>query len=447
MSRTTPSLAIPGIRRAAALLALVAVAGATGCTAIVSPIDAIPADRVPAQFLAAPKANKIPIDMARLRQEPPEQYLLAPGDILGISIESILGKEGEPPPVQFPEEGSDLPPAIGFPFPVREDGTISLPLVPAISVEGLTLTQAREVIRKAYMDDQNILREDRIIVTLIRERTVRVTVVRQDGGGSNNGRGGNQFLIQQLQRTGSSRLDQSSQGFTLDLPAYKNDVLQALAETGGLPGINAKNEILIYRGGQRDFRARDQFVQQFYQQHYQNQNPCYCPPPLPGDPSITRIPLRLAPGEIPTFTQDDIILNDGDIVVIESRETEVFYSGGLLPGGEHQIPRDYDLDVLGAVALVGGSVGASSSGGGGGLVGLSQGVGGAPPSDLIVLRKLPCNQQIAIQVDLTKAINDPSTRILVQPGDTLLLRYKPAEEALNFGLGTFFTYGIRELFN
>jgi len=418
------------------------VAGATGCTSVISPINAIPADRVPAQFLAAPKANKVPIDLARLRQEPPEQYLLAPGDILGISIESILGKDGEPPPVHFPEKDSDLPPAIGFPFPVREDGTISLPLVPTISVEGLTLTQAREVIRKAYMDDQNILREDRIIVTLIRERTVRVTVVRQDSGG---GTGSGNWLQRQVLQTGSVRNDQSSEGYVLNLPAYKNDVLQALAETGGMPGVNSKNEILIYRGGQRDFRARDQLVQQFYQQHYQNQNPCYCPPPLPNDATITRIPLRLSPGEIPSFSQEDIILNEGDIVVIESRNTEVFYSGGLLPGGEHQIPRDYDLDVLGAVSLVGGRVGVNSQGNGG-LGGITQGLGGAPPSDLIVLRKLPCNQQIAIQVDLTKAINDPSTRILVQPGDTLILRYKPAEEALNFGLGTFFTFGIRELF-
>ncbi|MEC7719014.1 MAG: sugar ABC transporter substrate-binding protein, partial [Planctomycetota bacterium] len=54
--------------------------------------------------------------------------------------------------------------------------------------------------------------------------------------------------------------------------------------------------------------------------------------------------------------------------------------------------------------------------------------------------------QIAIEVDLFRAINDPSYRILVQPGDTLILRYRPVDEAINFGLGTFFTYGISELF-
>ncbi len=78
-----------------------------------------------------------------------------------------------------------------------------------------------------------------------------------------------------------------------------------------------------------------------------NPNPCLCPPPLPDDPAILKIPLRLPPGVIPSFRPDDVILKDGDVVYIESRDAEVFYTGGLLPGGEYQIPRDYDLDVLG----------------------------------------------------------------------------------------------------
>ena len=31
--------------------------------------------------------------------------------------------------------------------------------------------------------------------------------------------------------------------------------------------------------------------------------------------------------------KEDIILHDGDIVFIESRDTEVFFTGGLLGGG------------------------------------------------------------------------------------------------------------------
>jgi hypothetical protein len=72
-------------------------------------------------------------------------------------------------------------------------------------------------------------------------------------------------------------------------------------------------------------------------------------------------------------------------------------------------------------------------------------VGGIPPGQLYILRKTPCDGQITIAVDLNRAINNPSARPLVQSGDILVLMYKPEEELLNFGLGTFFTFGIAEL--
>jgi len=155
--------------------------------------------------------------------------------------------------------------------------------------------------------------------------------------------------------------------------------------------------------------------------------------------------MRLPPGVIPSFRPDDIILEDGDIVYIESREAEVFYTGGLLPGGEFKIPRDYDLDVVAAMALTGGGISSpqQGGGGGGGMGGMGRLFGGVPPGMLYVLRKTPCNGQITIEIDLAKANVDPRERILVQPGDILILRYKPSEEILNFGLGTFFTFGIQ----
>ena len=81
---------------------------------------------------------------------------------------------------------------------------------------------------------------------------------------------------------------------------------------------------------------------------------------------------------------------------------------------------------------------------GGGMLGA---VGGVPLSDLIVLRPIPGRRQLAIRVDLTQAYNDPRTRLYVRSGDTSILRYKAEEELINFGLATFFTFGIRELFS
>jgi hypothetical protein len=133
-----------------------------------------------------------------------------------------------------------------------------------------------------------------------------------------------------------------------------------------------------------------------------------------------------------------MILQEGDIVSISSRDAEVFYTGGMLPGGEFPVPRDYDLDVLGAMAIAGAGIGSTANSGG--AIG---GFRGIPPGRLFIIRPLPCNGQVTIEVDITKAIADPRERPLVQAGDTILLQFKPAEELLNFSVATFFTFGVQ----
>jgi hypothetical protein len=313
----------------------------------------------------------------------------------------------------MPQYGSDLPPAMGFPVPVREDGTISLPLATdAIRVRGLTLTQIENVIRQTYTVQSQILQpgKDRIIVTLIRKRTYTVIVMRQDGVRQDNPMPGLTY-------------EKFTRGQAIQLEAYKNDVLSALAATGGLPGLTAKNEVLIMRTNQMDAEKRDAFVKEFFSMPIE---PCLCRPPLPDDPAILRIPLRLPPGEVPAFKPEDIVLNEGDIVYIENRDREVFYTGGLLGGGEFPLPRDYDLDVLGAMSIVGQGVASTQGqrnygGGFGGGFGAGS-VGGVPPGQLFILRKTPCNGQVTISVDLARAVRDPAARPLVQPGDMLILQ-------------------------
>ena len=230
------------------------------------------------------------------------------------------------------------------------------------------------------------------------------------------------------------------------MPAYENDVLHALNQTGGLPGVDARNEVLIYRGMYTDAAQYDQLVNDLC--GCDELDPCYCDErPKPDPPNLVRIPLRYNPANPPTFTEDDIKLSEGDIVVIRARDNEVFYTGGLLGGREIPLPRDRDLDVMAAIALSGGPLGSIGTGvggigggqGGGGIGGGFGGGGGraggfCQPSKLIVLRELPCGQQLAIKVDLNEAIRDPSQRILVQPNDVLLLQYTLGEEVGNVAL-------------
>ncbi len=427
--------------RIALLLAVTISMSMTGCTALFSPLDTIPAARLPEQFKAEPQASKVPLNPARLRQTRPEFYTLDSKDVLGVFIEGVLGSADAPPPIQLAEPGSDLPPAIGFPVPVREDGTLSLPSVKPIPVRGLTIKQAEELIQRAYRGGADpILKEGgRIIVTLFRERTYRVFVVRQDN--STSQRGSN--LQGQGQRGQvTDRSDQSSRGFVLQMPAYKNDVLNALLQTGGIPGVNAKPEIRILRGNRFDNARRDQRASEFYRSADPDQYAYGQVPNLDDDANTIRIPLRLKPGEVPDLRAEDVILRDGDVVYVDTRETDVYYTSGLLRGGEFPLPRDYDLDVLAAVSLAGS--GFASGQQTGFLGGAAQNV---PPTELVVLRKIPGDRQLAIRIDLNDAINDPRQRLLVKQGDTLILRFKPQEEILNLVSNVFFTFGVRRLFN
>jgi len=49
----------------------------------------------------------------------------------------------------------------------------------------------------------------------------------------------------------------------------------------------------------------------------------------------------------------------------------------------------------------------------------------------IIIRELPCGSQIAIRVNLNRALTNPGERILIQPKDVVLLKYTLGEEVGN----------------
>lgn len=385
-------------------------------------MQAVPVSRVPREILAGDLKNKYEdISLLRLRQDPPKVYLLGPGDVLGVYIKGVLGNEEELPPVHYPED-SNRPPAIGYPVPIREDGTLALPFITPIKVEGLSLVEATNQIRNAYTYPKVIVKpdQDQIIVTLIRKRMVRVLVIREESGGA-------------------AEVSKRGTGHVVDLPAYENDVLRALSETGGMPGTDAKNEVLIYRGMYSDAVNYDEIMNNLCLDNCQD--PCFCNEgPVPDPPNVTRIPLRYNPANPPVFSQQDVILGEGDIVIIRSRDKETFYTAGLLGGGEFPLPRDKDLDIIGAIAIAGGPLGSGGTGIGalggqqaGGMMGGQGGRSGTncQPSEAIIIRELPCGNQISMKVDLNRALQNRSERILIQPGDVIVLRYTIAEEIGN----------------
>ena len=113
----------------------------------------------------------------------------------------------------------------------------------------------------------------------------------------------------------------------------------------------------------------------------------------------------------------------------------MFFTGGLLPTAATQLPRDYDLDILEAIALSGGPL--YSGGLAAGLNSFNPEfnsglIGGPSPSRALVLRRLPDGDQIPIRVDLDKALTDPTERIVIQPNDTIILKQSPGEAIVRY---------------
>jgi protein involved in polysaccharide export with SLBB domain len=221
-----------------------------------------------------------PLPLVLLRQEPPKIYLFEPGDVLGIYVEGILGESGRPPPVSIPQAtvvGQSAPqPSVGYPIFVQEDGTISLPPIEPLSVKGKSQKQVEEMIKQRCVEENILVKgKERVFVSIFRPRTYRVTVVRRDAVGTAPAR---------------------SAGVPLELSAYENDVLNALARSGGLPAPETDATVIIQRGRS----------------------------PTANDPATTkevRVPLLTRPGQ-PMPNAADMILQNGDVVIVEAHSPD-----------------------------------------------------------------------------------------------------------------------------
>ncbi|MCG6155285.1 polysaccharide biosynthesis/export family protein [Rubinisphaera margarita] len=530
------------------------------------------------------------INLALLRQVPPPEHLVDTGDTLGVFVEGILGGIEEAPPIYLPQQDIYRP-GMGYPVTVHANGTITLPLVPPVFVRGMTIYQVQEAVIKAYTTGvRPLLQPDqaRVLVSLNRPRTSRVLVIRQESDNRQGNLGASESVNFEADKQGTGRI--------VELPAYQNDVLHALAETGGLPGLDAQNMIYVIRRdpvvpphflpvhphgpapngyyqpmaapplSMRD-QTRSKPAEQVtvraqgpdgplpvqsssYRSNYRSGPlhaassyrsapqgttaashalpvressvsahqpasqisryggtpvtpashgiangpaepglPGWQPPPMlapqpyanlpqyegptdsisgayhppeyqagpgaglyeeldytqdhelrnylgvPSGSRIIRIPVRLFPGEPIPFTPEDILLQDGDIVFIESRELEFYYTGGLLGGGQYTLPRDYDINILDAISIAetrarfGQFRGNPKSIGGPSVLNQDVSVGA---SKAIIARPLPEGGQMQISIDLAKAMHDPAQQIIIKPGDRIYLRYTFPEACLAY---------------
>lgn len=388
---------------------------------------------LPPELLADSVEDLEPVPLDWLQVERPEEYTLDSGDIIGVYIDGALGDRDQVPPINFPQFG-DLPPSTGYPLPIAEDGTVSLPLVNKVKVSGMTVDEAQEAIRDAYIegDKQFLLPEGtRILVTLARPRQARILVIREDAPNISPSINDPNYRL--FGSAPSLGIRAQGTGSHLELPELEADVLNALTRTGGLPGPTAANEVIIYRSVSKEAG---------YSMPADWKNL-----PVGGDgvnqPRVQRIPLRIKPGTEKPFREEDVRLQSGDIVFVPPRETDVYYTGGLLPAREVPLPRDNDIRVVEAILRVGGSVvsGGAIIGTFNNTVAFATGVEQSSPSLVTVIRKTPNQGQVVIRVDLNRALRDPRENLLIRPGDVIVLQETPSEAVSRY-LASVFNLGI-----
>jgi protein involved in polysaccharide export with SLBB domain len=644
-----------------------------GCSAF-RPMSGVPARYIPEELKGLSRENGQTIDLSLLRRTEPAEYLVDSGDVLAVYIENILGQR-ELPPINTPLDDT-RPLTLGYPLTVRDDGTLSLPLIQPIGVRGKSIPEIEQEVRYAYTIGRRLLRpgQDRIVITLQRPRQHRILVVRQEMQSD--------ILTGISTAGGAIGNAKKGTGQVVSLDNYKNDVLNALVKSGGLPGLDAQNVVYVLRTRKSPPRPRRNFTppqpapqqfgppnqygapdysssnmaplvnpygadmfgaqpgfvpqqpgfapgagpvpqyppvidssqlmnpqvtppatsptddltrrygpirgqspdpgvqqvqymmmtprqlleqvtgvpmpprtptptnvdspitraqyqdspypngsplsaappagagppppdagvsaygyagggpsslaspsnsynnqlppgeaQNFVPQQFNNPPPQYGTPPQQFGPpqqqfgppqqtgppqygspqpfgtpqqfgptpqsappanwqppamwnnvneiasgamcngsNVVRIPLRLQDCEPLNITERDVILHDGDILFIASRDDEVFYTGGLLGGGEYNLPRDRDLDILEAIAIAESAQRSQQSG----RSALNSDVS-ISPSQAIILRKLPNNTQVPILVDLYRAREYPTERLRIQPGDYIILQYTRTE--------------------
>src|SRR5947209_2093721 len=226
----------PRPRRLWTLAAAFCCAALAGCAAITNPVaEGVPVHRLPPELLAQPRR---PV------------YLLGPGDVLAVYIEGVLGDRALPLPVHGPALAEipgqhSVPPGLGYPVPVREDGTIALPFLDPLRVQGSSVAMVQDALTRLYVKKDILSKgKERIFVSLLHPRRYQVLVLRQES---------TSFLPGTAGLITAAKL---GTGHMVELPAYENDVLHALTLTGGLPGLDAYNEVIIHHKAFRDEQDR-----------------------------------------------------------------------------------------------------------------------------------------------------------------------------------------------
>ncbi len=314
-------------------------------------------EQLPERFRLAQETNTQEVDLSRLAGDAVGSQTIGIGDVLKVQIAAGLS------------DGDQSEMAAR----VEDDGTIRLPDIGAISVEGIE-PQAAEGLIRAEAVQKELYRNPTVTVTVTYHKTNRVRVlgaVREEG--------------------------------VYELPSYASDVVSALAAAGGL----AEN-------AGRHVEVRNPLL-----------NAAQSLPPGTGG-MIRPISAESASG-VNSYTIDlssaaqavgrTYLVEDGGVVMVEKRDPEPIYVQGLVRSpNQYEFPIGKDLRLLQAISLAGGTSNQLAD-------------------KIFVIRQHPESAEpLLIEVSYRKAKRSEASNIRLGPGDVISVEQTPGTvfmDALN----------------
>jgi len=229
------------------------------------------------------------VDLSRLAQSTVQSELIYPGDVIEVTI--ATGVEERSP--------------VSWPLRVSDRGEIKIPLLGSVTVAGLLLTDAEQLLRHESIA-RRVFRDPHVSVLLTSRKTIRVTVV-----GAVNSPG------------------------SKDLPAANADLLSALLAAGGL---TEEASTIVEIRKVPDLSSG---------------------PPAAGDDGRTTVAygnsIQIDLIAASEGISPDYRIVDGSVIMVREREPKTIQVIGLVrKPAQFEIPTDQEVRLLDAIALAGG---------------------------------------------------------------------------------------------
>ncbi len=248
------------------------------------------ASRLPPELEAPPLDSARAINLSQLARPRANTEQIFVGDTLEVAIATGLERQG-------PNK---------WLLRVADDGTINVPLVGPVRVEGLVLPHAEHVVREASVA-RGIYRNPQVAIHLVDRRSIRVSVVGE------------------VVKPGD-----------YDLPITQADLLAAISMAGGLKSGTAGEVIEITHPANP---------------HAVHQASYPGGPPSPVGSRNVTVNLR----DVTEGRGGDFHLENGSVVMVGKKPPRTFSVIGLVKKpGQYEGLNDQDIRLLDAIAMAGG---------------------------------------------------------------------------------------------